>query len=342
MELCGCLGHTQSASSTSINNMIKEDRESQNYQVKLLLLGTGDSGKSTFAKQMKIISKGGFSDMELGNYATLLVSRTLFSIRALIRAAKQLKIRLSKSLKEPIEAVMNAPSLTKDLVPYIESIWKSKAIQEVYMQKSEYQLDTNAAYYLDNVSRFLAEDFVPNNQDVLKVRQKTSGILETQFDTDGLQITLVDVGGQRSERRKWLHCFEDVTAIIYFINLGEFDMSLSEDYRVNRLTESLDLFEEISSSDYFSETDFFMFFNKDDMFRRKVNSNQFVEHFTNYTGDTTYEGCLRHITRMFKEKYGGDDNQYHEYVTVSLSMDSIKETLEAVKGILRERLESVL
>lgn len=84
----------------------------------------------------------------------------------------------------------------------------------------------------------------------------------------------------------------------FFPHFPSVDMSLSEDYRVNRLAESLDLFEEISSSDYFSETghlfllfsfssrsDFFMFFNKDDMFRRKVNSHQFSEHFSEYKGN---------------------------------------------------------
>lgn len=83
-------------------------------------------------------------------------------------------------------------------------------------------------------------------------------------------------------------------------------MALSEDYRVNRLTEALDLFEEISTSEFFSETgpppsplrcslflhltlicsDFFMFFNKDDMFREKVKNKRFVEHFKDYKGDS--------------------------------------------------------
>lgn len=45
---------------------------------------------------------------------------------------------------------------------------------------------------------------------------------------------------------------------------------------------------------------------------------------------------------MFKEKYGGDESQYHEYVTVSLDEESIKDTLEKVKMILRGRLESEL
>lgn len=40
---------------------------------------------------------------------------------------------------------------------------------------------------------------------------------------------MFDVGGQRSERKKWIHCFEGVTAIIFCVALSEYDMLLAED-----------------------------------------------------------------------------------------------------------------
>lgn len=39
---------------------------------------------------------------------------------------------------------------------------------------------------------------------------------------------MVDVGGQRSERRKWIHCFENVTSIIFLVALSEYDQVLVE------------------------------------------------------------------------------------------------------------------
>jgi GTPase SAR1 family protein len=340
MLCCGTV--TKTASASNIDKQIKQDRDKATYDVKLLLLGTGDSGKSTFAKQMKIMYKGGFTSKELENYGELLLSRSVLSMHALIRATRQLKIRTGSRLKEPIDRILEAQRLSVELVSDMNLLWESKPIKEAFVRQSEFQLDTNAGYYLDNTERFAKPNFVPTNEDVLKVRQKTSGILETVFDTDGLEITLVDVGGQRSERRKWLHCFEDVTAVVYFVNLGEFDMALSEDYRVNRLTEALDLFEEISTSEYFSETDFFMFFNKDDMFREKVKSKRFLEHFKDYKGDGSYDSCLSFVTNLFKQKFGGPDNQYHVCVTISLAQDSIRQALEDVKEILKKRLSEVL
>jgi len=337
-----CAGVTKTASSTEIEKQIKEDRDKATYEVKLLLLGTGDSGKSTFAKQMKILYKGGFTPKELENFAELLVTRTLLSVHALIRATKQLKIRTGTKLKDPIDRVLAAQRLSPDLVEDVQLLWASDPIQEAYKRHSEFQLDSHADYYLENCERFAAAEYVPTNEDVLKVRQKTSGILETVFDTDGLQITLVDVGGQRSERRKWLHCFEDVTAIIYFVNLGEFDMTLSEDYRVNRLSEALDLFEEISTSEFFHETDFFMFFNKDDVFREKVVNKRFFQHFPDYKGDKSYDSCIEYVINLFRTKFGTDESFFHTFVTVSLEKDNIKKALDQVKDLLRKRVEEVM
>lgn len=44
-----------------------------------------------------------------------------------------------------------------------------------------------------------------------------------------IKFRLFDVGGQRSERKKWIHCFEDVTAIIFCVAMSEYDQVLHED-----------------------------------------------------------------------------------------------------------------
>src|SRR3954470_11359782 len=80
------------------------------YCLRYYSIGTGDSGKSTFAKQMKIMYKGGFTQKELENYAELLLSRTVLSMHALIRATRQLKIRTGSRLKVPFRAALGSPS----------------------------------------------------------------------------------------------------------------------------------------------------------------------------------------------------------------------------------------
>jgi hypothetical protein len=52
---------------------------------------------------------------------------------------------------------------------------------------------------------------------------------ERLYNMSPFFFRLFDVGGQRSERKKWIHCFEDVTAIIFCVAMSEYDQVLHED-----------------------------------------------------------------------------------------------------------------
>lgn len=86
--------------------------------------------------------------------------------------------------------------------------------------------------YLNSLDRMSQLNYIPSQQDVLRTRVKTTGIVETQFTFKGLRFKMVDVGGQRSERKKWIHCFEGVTAIIFCVSLAGYDLVLAEDEEV--------------------------------------------------------------------------------------------------------------
>jgi hypothetical protein len=40
---------------------------------------------------------------------------------------------------------------------------------------------------------------------------------------------MFDVGGQRSERKKWIHCFENVNALLFLVAISGYDQCLAED-----------------------------------------------------------------------------------------------------------------
>ena len=90
--------------------------------------------------------------------------------------------------------------------------------------------------FLDDLDRLGAKDYQPTEQDILRTRVKTTGIVEVHFSFKNLNFKLFDVGGQRSERKKWIHCFEDVTAIIFCVAMSEYDQVLHEDETTVRKT----------------------------------------------------------------------------------------------------------
>lgn len=73
---------------------------------------------------------------------------------------------------------------------------------------------------------------------------------------------MFDVGGQRDERRKWIQCFNDVTAIIFVCACSSYNLVLWEDATQNRLKESLSLFKNIWNNRWLKTISVILFLNK--------------------------------------------------------------------------------
>jgi guanine nucleotide-binding protein subunit alpha len=95
---------------------------------------------------------------------------------------------------------------------------------------------------------------------------------------------MFDVGGQRSERKKWIHCFENVTAIVFLAAISEYDQVLVEDETMNRMTEALNLFDTICNSKWFVSTSMILFLNKVDLFKEKLVKSNLADYYPDYTG----------------------------------------------------------
>ncbi|CAM9909503.1 unnamed protein product, partial [Choristocarpus tenellus] len=116
------------------------------------------------------------------------------------------------------------------------------------------------------------------------------------------RYSLVDVGGQRSERRKWMHCFDDVKAIVFLVGLSGYHQVLFEDNSVNRMQESLTLFGEVVGNPIFENTPIFVFLNKKDLFETMILTKPLTTCFPEYDGP---EGeampALKYIEDRYKE-----------------------------------------
>ena len=173
----------------------------------------------------------------------------------------------------------------------------------------------DALYFARRARAAALPDYVPSVEDVLRCRVRTTGILEETFDVDGVAFSIVDVGGQRSERRKWIHAFEGVSAIIFVVSLSEYDQTLAEDESTNRLAESLRLFEEIANHPLFRDSSLVLFFNKRDLFAEKIRRTDLRQRnpdpraaaaqpflFDDYTGGCNEAAALKYITSLFLSK----------------------------------------
>ncbi|KAG1678550.1 Guanine nucleotide-binding protein G(q) subunit alpha [Nymphon striatum] len=272
-----------------IERQLRKDKRDARRELKLLLLGTGESGKSTFIKQMRIIHGSGYSDDDKKAHIKLVYQNIFMAMQSMIKAMDMLKIQYKESdnINGNIIRSVDYETVTAFESPYVEAIeclWQDAGIQECYDRRREYQLTDSAKYYLSDISRIAKRDYLPTQQDILRVRVPTTGIIEYPFDLDSIIFRMVDVGGQRSERRKWIHCFENVTSIIFLVALSEYDQILFESDNENRMEESKALFKTIITYPWFQNSSVILFLNKKDLLEEKIMHSHLVDYFPEYEG----------------------------------------------------------
>lgn len=381
----------------AIEQQLNMGKQKEKNEIKLLLLGAGESGKSTVLKQLRLLHQGGFTHQERLQYSQVIWADAIQSMKILIIQARKLGITLAcddpeknrelfeckrillntKALelidtsvaggseflndyvlkyseryenKRRIQSTgevkafdqeeknqlennsntdpINYQEISKNLnasghdkmfvknqavnTPFsstsnenianaIKHLWnKDQGIKQCFARSSEFQLEGSASYYFDHIEKFAQPEYVCSDEDILKGRIKTTGITETDFTIGSSKFKVLDAGGQRSERKKWIHCFQGITAVCFVLALSEYDQMLFEDERVNRMHESIMLFDTLLNSKWFQNTPFILFLNKTDIFEEKVKRVPIRKYFPDYQGRVgDAEAGLKYFEKIF-------------------------------------------
>ncbi|XP_062986601.1 guanine nucleotide-binding protein G(olf) subunit alpha isoform X1 [Elgaria multicarinata webbii] len=282
--------------SKSIDRALKEQKREYKQTHRLLLLGAGESGKSTIVKQMRILHVNGFNSEEkkqkildirknVKDAIVTIVSAmsTLIPPVPLANQENQFRADYIKSI-----APLSDFDYTQEFFEHAKKLWDDEGVKACFERSNEYQLIDCAQYFLERIDSVSLPDYTPTDQDLLRCRVLTSGIFETRFQVDKVNFHMFDVGGQRDERRKWIQCFNDVTAIIFVVACSSYNMVIREDNNTNRLRESLDLFKSIWNNRWLRTISIILFLNKQDMLAEKVLAGKskiedYFPEFTRYT-----------------------------------------------------------
>ncbi|XP_043831892.1 guanine nucleotide-binding protein subunit alpha-14 [Dromiciops gliroides] len=344
MAGCCCLSAEEKESqriSAEIERQLRRDKKDARRELKLLLLGTGESGKSTFIKQMRIIHGSGYSDEDRKGFTKLVYQNIFTAMQAMIRAMDTLHIQyVSEQNKENAQMIREVEvdkvsMLPRKQVEAIKKLWEDPGIQECYDRRREYQLSDSAKYYLSDIDRIALPSFVPTQQDVLRVRVPTTGIIEYPFDLENIIFRMVDVGGQRSERRKWIHCFESVTSIIFLVALSEYDQVLAECDNENRMEESKALFKTIITYPWFLNSSVILFLNKKDLLEEKIMYSHLISYFPEYTGPKQDVKAARDfILKLYQDQNPDKEKVIYSHFTCATDTENIRFVFAAVKDTI--------
>uniref|UniRef100_A0A6S8E4U9 Uncharacterized protein n=1 Tax=Aplanochytrium stocchinoi TaxID=215587 RepID=A0A6S8E4U9_9STRA len=367
MGLCTSMSEAekeQAAQTRAIDKQMKRAQQEQNRIVKLLLLGAGESGKSTLFKQMQIIYgvNKGFTVAQKVNMKPVVHANIITNMKQLLSSTETHTpvTETNQGIMKEILAYAATQAIDEAMAGKLKTIWADEGVQKTWSNRGDIQVQDALEYYMasENIERISKEDYLPVEQDILRSRVRTSGIVEEEFEIDDTHFVMFDVGGQRNERRKWIHAFEDVHAVIFVAAISEFNQVLYEDNSQNRQDEAVELFRQMCELKWFEKSGMILFLNKSDLFREKLKTIPFKvtegenKRNTDYTGaewdpenpgtdaefEQVYNDTKNYLIALYEKQAGGKEIYIH--ITCATDTNNITVIMNACKDIfLRNNLK---
>ncbi|KAG7439885.1 heterotrimeric G-protein alpha subunit, GPA2-like protein [Guyanagaster necrorhizus] len=324
---------------------LKQAKAKMAMQVKVLLLGSGDSGKSTVLKQMRLIHKIPFSPQEIESYRQLTFDNLTSGLKCTLDAMEYMDLKVSEDNIGYVDLIDSARYL-KDGEPFpieyhepLKALWADAGVHKAWQRGNEAALPENLEYFFSDLDRLFDPHYQPTEQDIIQCRVRTIGIKETVFSLREHELTMVDVGGQKSERRKWIHCFQDVTSILFLVSLSGYDQCLVEDKDANQMQDAMTIWDSICHSQWFKYTSIILFLNKNDLFEKKVPHSDIKNFFPDFDGDA---GDVRAGRDYFKRRFSklatkaGRYKEREIYIHITTATDTamLRVVMAAVEGTL--------
>ncbi|KAJ7624459.1 G-protein alpha subunit-domain-containing protein [Roridomyces roridus] len=323
-------------------------------KAKVLLLGNGESGKSTLLKQMRMIYNLPFSSSEIEHWRQIIFDNMTrgmhYIMEELIDRGLEVPIahRLEAALMEELYDIGEDEPFQMDYVNAFHTLWNVPVIRAAVQDAmGECAFPENLAYFSAMVNELRASQlYAPTMDDIMHLRIRTVGITETTFRVDGMETAVFDVGGAKSERRKWIHVFDDVTIIILTVGLTGYNRCLIEDRDANQMQDSMAIWDALCHSKWFKpNTAMVLCFTKNDLFEEQVMTSDIIDFFPDFNGPRRdaaagrkYFGRRFHRLATKAGRIPDRDTFFH--VASPTNNQEMRQFMKSVGIIMRERQQA--
>jgi len=329
--------------SKEIEKLMNKQCDLDNSKVKLLLLGAGESGKSTIFKQMRVLFGAPLTEDEKQQITPVVYNNTITSMKILCTETKNMGYDDEVVAKGKLDYMLgldDACEVNEEIGSLIKELWTDPGIVQTWKRRAEFQIVESVKYYFNEIERIMKDDYVATQQDMLLARVRTSGIVTEKYVIDGVDFEMYDVGGQRNERKKWIHCFDDVTAVIFVAALSEYDQVLFEDATANRMTEAVSLFGELCNNKVFQSSSMILFLNKKDLYEEKIKDVHIGDQpafatFDGKVGDADYyDKGIQYFLEMFLAQNTNEQRQIYSHATCATDSQNVEVVFNSCKDII--------
>lgn len=230
---------------------------------KVAFIGAGATGKSTFLRCAHQICGTQLSDAERQHYVPIFYSNAVTNMRTILQSSNL----NSKILGPSFDVVQNDGGGNLETVKHVLNLWDNPLVRQAAKEPDYLKRRTGVEEQLFGLLPEMAQEgWLPTDEQLLLVRMRTTGIVESTMNVGNAVIRTFDVGGQREERKKWIHIFDGLVGVAFFTAPGAFEEALFEDETVNKLQEDFELYQDIAKSRWFVGKHFICILNKMDRF----------------------------------------------------------------------------
>ena len=296
---------------------------------------------------MRNIHGMGFQEDERRGFRGVIYSNMVIAFRVLLEIMHDEhydfhdeKTKIYADLLETTDPDLDAEEAFKNenVREAMLGMWQDQGVHKAIAKGHEFALNDNLNYYFNNIERMFDTDWIPDDQDMLHARLRTTGITETLFEMGHLSFRMMDVGGQRSERKKWIHCFEGVQSLLFMVALSGYDQSLVEDQNANQMHEAMMLFESLVNGMWFKAKPIILFLNKIDLFREKLQRSPVSTHFPDFTGnDKSEEDVKQFFADRFRAINKTAGREIYIQFTDATDTKLLKNTMDSVQDMIIQK-----
>jgi len=291
----------------------------------VLLLGCGETGKSTFLKQLKIIHNiallPAFQHQHMEQHIRASI---LLGCQLLIPHLPKTKVAEVDEFRTACEFISTTNG-ESDFSDNLEQ-WRtelhifsnSPLTQETYSKKIDLKIpiSIDLEYFFKRIDIIFSASYSLDQEDMIHTRVVTIGVHEFEFTPPDSRIKLkfIDVGGQSSERRKWVKCFDNIDCVLFFSALDSYCLAASSPNFVYRIEEELTVWEQIQTQ-IKPEVLFLVLQNKTDIFQKVIETHPLNKYFQDFPARRAdnYEYSLNYLQEKFKMRYKREGNlRFHQ------------------------------
>eukprot|EP01084_Bolivina_argentea_P157219 273981_1 len=262
----GCVASTQQESEhlnldEKINILTKQQDNTEAKKYKLLLLGAGQSGKSTLLRQIRRFHGIPFSESELHVAKQHLTQNVIESMRTLAIYSDifydqgyDTKVNEeNEEIRKRVARMSDKQKFTRQHYEDLTTLWNDEHIKNMLQFSHTFQLSDTCRYLFDQMDNYWRDEYIPTFEDLIHVHMRKWGVNKIKFELSNAYgnetyeiFDCAHCGDIRRGCRKWvrIHCFGTHSTIIFIVALSGYNQTLMEDWYsdTNRMKEAIGLF----------------------------------------------------------------------------------------------------